>query len=236
MARMPRMFVSGCAQHIIQRGNNRSVCFYNDADYAFYLQQLKETSSINEVKIHAYVLMTNHVHLLVTGENDKSIPKMMQSLGRNFVRYINLMYQRTGTLWEGRYKSSLVATSQYFLTVSRYIELNPVRANMVHLPGEYPWSSYRHNAMGINISLITEHEEYQHLASTKGSRLLAYRALFGKEIPSQLLDEIRFSTNKNWIIGNDKFKQEIEAALSRKLIKPKWGGDRKSIIFREQEL
>ena len=230
------MFVDGCAQHIIQRGNNRSVCFYNNADYAFYLQQLKETSIRNNVEIHAFVLMTNHVHLLVTGQNKQSIPKMMQSLGRNFVRYINITYQRTGTLWEGRYKSALVSTRQYFLTVSRYIELNPVRANMVRLPGAYPWSSYRHNAMGINISLITEHEEYQGLASSRAKRLLAYRSLFNDEIPNQLLDEIRFSTNKGWILGNDKFQQEIEVALKRKLSRPKWGGDRKTVLLRDQEL
>lgn len=135
---MPRLFVEGCSQHIIQRGNNRSVCFFSDADYAFYLQQLKDAAQKNDVKVHAFVLMTNHVHMLVTGQNKDDVPNMMQALGRSFVRYINIVYKRTRTLWEGRYKSSIVSTRQYFLAVSRYIELNPIRAKMVAHPGEYP--------------------------------------------------------------------------------------------------
>ena len=117
MARKPRLYVDGCAQHIIQRGNNRSACFYADVDYAFYLQKLKDAAALNHVKVHAFVLMTNHVHLLASGEDKDSIPDMMQTLGRSYVRYVNITYQRTGTLWEGRYKSSLVSTSGYLFTL-----------------------------------------------------------------------------------------------------------------------
>lgn len=234
MARMPRLFVEGCAQHIIQRGNNRSVCFFCDADYALYLQKLNDAARKNNVKIHAFVLMTNHVHLLVSGQNRHDIPNMMQSLGRSFVRYINIIYHRTGTLWEGRYKSSIVSTSRYFLAVSRYIELNPIRAKMVVLPGEYPWSSYRHNAMGIPIDLISEHEEYNCLAKTKAARIRAYRQLFGNELSTEHLDEIRLCTNKGWVIGDEKFKQEIELVLNRKVSNLEWGGDRKSELFKDQ--
>ena len=160
MARLPRLYVEGCAQHIIQRGNNRSVCFYHDEDYAFYAQKLKETADKFGVAIHAYVLMTNHVHLLVTPKKHDSISKMMQSLGRQYVRYINITYQRTGTLWEGRFKSCLVDSSHYFLVVSKYIELNPVRAGMVVHPCEYPWSSYRSNGMGVLIELLSLLERF----------------------------------------------------------------------------
>jgi len=151
MARLPRLYVPGCAHHIIQRGNNRQACFFDDLDYAFYLDKLKEASKKYRVSIHAFVLMTNHVHLLATPNDQYGISKMMQSLGRRYVGYVNATYQRTGTLWEGRYKSTLVDSEDYLLTVSRYIELNPVRADMVDHPAEYPWSSYRGNSMGKEI-------------------------------------------------------------------------------------
>lgn len=232
MARMPRLYVDGCAQHIIARGNNRSACFFDVADYAVYLRRLQEASASNQVKIHAFILMTNHVHLLASGEDRESIPRMMQSLGRRFVRYINTTYQRTGTLWEGRYKSSLISTTQHLLAISRYIEMNPVRAGMVVSPGHYPWSSYRHNGMGINISLISEHEVYRDLATTRAGRIKAYRNLFEAELPAELIDDIRISTNKGWVIGNDEFRLEIATALGRNVERVNWGGDRRSHSFK----
>ena len=234
MARMPRLYVEGCAQHVVQRGNNRSACFFCDSDYAFYLQKLKEASSFHGDKVHAFVLMTNHVHLLLTPSDRYGVSRLMQSLGRAYVKYINITYQRTGTLWEGRYKSSLVASDSYFLAVSRYIELNPLRAKMVKLLGEYPWSSYRHNAMGIMIGLIVEHPLYLNLGDTKASRLLAYRKLFDVDFTVSLLDEIRVSLNKEWALGDSRFTEEIEAVLGRKVKDRKWGGDRKSELFKNQ--
>lgn len=236
MARMPRLYVEGCAQHIVQRGNNRSSCFFCEKDYAFYVKKLKEASVKHNVKIHAFVLMTNHVHLLVTPNDQYGVSLMMQSLGRNYVKYINLTYQRTGTLWEGRFKSSLVASDSYFFRVSRYIELNPVRAHMVKLAGEYPWSSYRHNAMGITVGLISEHYLYHQLAESKVGRLMAYRALFDDEFDSSLLDEIRESINKEWVLGESRFTEEIELMLGRKVKHRQWGGDRKSVDFKNQVL
>ncbi len=234
MARMPRLYVEGCAQHVVQRGNNRSACFFCEADYAFYLQKLKEASKLHDVIVHAFVLMTNHVHLLVTPNDRYGVSRLMKSLGRAYVKYINLTYRRTGTLWEGRYKSSLVASDHYFLTVSRYIELNPVRANMVKLPGEYPWSSYRHNGMGITIGLITEHRLYHDLGDTRASRLLWYRHIFSSEFMVSLLDEIRISINKEWALGDSRFTEEIETMLGRKVKNRSWGGDRKSESFKNQ--
>lgn len=231
MARLPRIYVDGCAYHIVQRGNNHEACFYREADYAFYLQKLREAAEKYRVRVHAFVLMTNHVHLLVTPSDKEGVARMMQSLGRSFVRYMNITYKRTGTLWEGRYKSSLVGGERYLLAVYRYIELNPLRANMVTLPGEYPWSSYRHNAMGIHIELVQEHPVYLGLSNTKAGRLLAYRELFERRIPPSLIQEIRLCANKEWVLGDKTFNEQIERAIGRTINNDGWGGDRKSKNF-----
>lgn len=236
MARLPRIYMQGCAQHVVQRGNNRSVCFYTDADYAFYLQKLQEAARTHQVAIHAFVLMTNHVHLLVTPASESGISSMMQALGRSYVRYINIMYRRTGTLWEGRYKASLVSSDAYFLAVMRYIEMNPVRARLVTCPHAYPWSSYRHNGMGKTIRLITEHALYQRLGETRAARMRAYRLLFDNELPSPLVENIRQCINKERVVGNDDFNRQIEAACKRKINSRKWGGDRKSEGFRKNQV
>ena len=227
--------MEGAAQYIVQCGNNRDVCFYAEADYAFYVQQLNESAKKYKVAVHAFVLMTNHVHLLVTPSAANGVSLMLQSLGRQYVGYVNRTYGRTGTLWEGRFKSSLVSSDRYFLTVSRYIEMNPVRAHMVELPGEYPWSSYRHNAMGIDIALVTEHKLYLDLGKTKAQRLLQYRFLFDVALPNKIVDEIRLCTNKGWIIGNEKFRQQIEYAFGRKINGETRGGDRRSISFLDRD-
>jgi putative transposase len=228
MARLPRLYVAGCSHHIIQRGNNRDACFFDEKDYAFYLQQLKISAGQSGVAIHAFVLMTNHVHLLVTPPAANACAKMMQSLGRKYVQYINLTYRRTGTLWEGRYKSTLVDCDSYFLTVSRYIELNPVRAKMIADPSEYAWSSYRGNAMGKDIGLLTPHHTYLALGETAAQRIIRYRKLFADVIPMNTLDQIRECTNKSWVLGSSKFKAQIESAANRRIESLGWGGDRKS--------
>ena len=146
MARLPRFCPSGVAQHIIQRGNNRQVCFASNEDLAAYAYWLKLYSNEFDVDVHAWVFMTNHVHLLVTPSTDDGVSKFMQSLGRHYVRYFNKVYKRSGTLWEGRFKSCLVQSEEYLLQCYRYIELNPVRANMVNDPADYIWSSYQCNA------------------------------------------------------------------------------------------
>ena len=146
MPRKPRFNIVGIPQHVIQRGNNREPCFYSEQDYQRYLKDLSDSAKKHDCRIHAYVLMTNHVHLLVTPMVEHGISNMMQALGRRYVYYINKNYQRSGTLWEGRYKASLIDSERYLLTCMRYIELNPVRAKMVEHPGEYPWSSYQANA------------------------------------------------------------------------------------------
>ena len=155
MARLPRYFVEGQALHIIQRGNNREPIFADDQDYHFYQECLQESAERHGLAIHAYVFMTNHVHLLATPQTTESVGKTLQSLGRRYVQYFNYTYDRTGTLWEGRYKATLIDSDRYLLTCMRYIELNPVRAGMVDHPRDYPWCSYAANALGEDNLLIT---------------------------------------------------------------------------------
>lgn len=216
MARLPRLFLPGQPQHVIQRGNNRDPIFAADDDYRFYLQCLKEAADAQGLAVHAYVLMTNHVHLLVTPETESSLSKTMQSIGRRYVQYFNYAYGRTGTLWEGRYKSTLIDSERYLLTCMRYIELNPVRATMVEHPGDYPWSSYRPNAQGAPDVLIAPHMLYRRLGRADEERQSAYRQLFRAQIPKADLDAIRDATNKAWVLGDNRFGAKVEALSERR--------------------
>ena len=228
MARLPRLYMDGCAHHIIQRGNNRQACFFEEADYKVYLDLLKKASEKYKVSIHAFVLMTNHVHLLTTPNNEIGNSRMMQAIGRSYVGYINHTYSRTGALWEGRYKSTLVDSEDYLLTVHRYIELNPVRAGMVEHASEYSWSSYQGNAMGKEIELITPHDAYTALGKTKEKRLKNYRTLFRGRMAEKTLKEIRDATHKGWVLGSERFIQQIEQTTGRTAKPRPRGGDRKS--------
>ena len=233
MARLPRLYFPGCPQHVIQRGNNREACFYDEADYKAYLSFLKEAASKYQVVIHAFVLMTNHVHLLATPRDEQGISRLMQAQGRKYVQYFNFTHGRTGTLWEGRYKSTLVDSDSYLLTVYRYIELNPVRAGMVSHASEYPWSSYQSNALGKPIQLLTPHALYLQLGKTEAERQDAYRSLFRGKMPERELMTIREATNKAWVLGDDRFKAKIEAKTGRRAVPLGRGGDRKSAEYRD---
>lgn len=217
MARLPRIAPAGIPVHVIQRGNNRQTCFKETEDFSAYAGWLKEYSQKHKVDIHAWVFMTNHVHLLCTPLEDGAVSMLMQSLGRRYVRYFNYRYQRTGTLWEGRFKSCLVQTELYLLQVYRYIELNPVRAGMAKDPGEYRWSSFQINALGKKSDLCTPHSEYLGLGGTKEEQLKNYRALFDNHLEDRLLKEIRVGTNKGLAIGHDRFKEQIEKSTGRKM-------------------
>jgi len=232
MARLPRFVIPGQPQHVIQRGNDRQDIFRAEGDYRFYLEKLSAAATKHRCDIHAYVLMTNHVHLLVTPHGEDGIGKMMQMLGRYYVQYFNYSYKRTGTLWEGRYKATLIDSEQYLLTCMRYIELNPVRAqNMVNHPAEYPWSSYHRNASGKEDGLVTPHREYKRLGSTDPERQSAYRQLFRARIPEMTLDAIREATNKAWVMGSDRFKTRISSKIDRPVQSSGHGGDRKSVAY-----
>ena len=215
MPRKPRMYLAGLPCHVIQRGNNRSVCFITDQDYQFYLDCLIEACRRYRVSVHAYVLMTNHVHLLMTPDDADGISRVIQSLGRRYVQYINYRYRRTGTLWESRHKASPVQADRYLLTCYRYIELNPVRAGMVQHPADYHWSSHRANAYGESSTLLTPHEAYLALGEADETRLPAYRQLFAVDIDARELSSIRSAANFAMPLGNDRFKAQIEAALQR---------------------
>lgn len=236
MARLPRFMLPGQPQHVIQRGNNSELIFADTNDYFFYLECLINASKKQKVDIHAYVLMTNHVHLLVTPWTNNGIGLMMQSIGRRYVQYFNQRYHRTGTLWEGRYKATLLDSEEYLLACCRYIELNPVRARIVKNPAEYPWSSYHCNALGEIDDLVTPHSIYQATGNDVGQRIKAYQALFETDIESNVMNAIRMATNKAWVLGDERFKLKIEKLLNRQVSPKARGGDHCSQKYKESKL
>ena len=234
MARQPRLLLPGHPRHVIQRGNNRHAIFADEADYRFYLDTLQEACERFTCQVHAYVLMTNHVHLLMTPDCKAGISKVMQSLGRRYVQNFNYRYRRSGTLWEGRYKAALLDTEPYLLTCYCYIELNPVRAGMVVRPETYRWSSHRCNAPGEPDVLVTPHPLYLRLAESAEQRCRAYRALFAEALEAVAVGAIREATSKAWFLGDDRFRLEIEGLLVHQSAPKLRGGDRKSAKFRQR--
>ena len=216
MPRLPRYAAPGVPQHVIQRGNNRSAQFLHVDDYRFYLECLRTACHRYGCLIHAYALMTNHVHLLVTPASNSAISRMMQSIGRRYVQYFNKQHQRTGTLWEGRYRASLVQTDQYLFACYRYIELNPVRAGLASNPGDYPWSSHNANAFGSIDPIVSPHDGYTALAADSRDRAAAYRALFEIDLEEQTIEAIRESTDKGWVLGSRQFRDEVAKRLRRR--------------------
>jgi putative transposase len=211
------MYLPNIPSHVIQRGNNHLPCFFAEDDYRFYLNCLDEGRQKYNVSVHAYVLMTNHVHLLMTPMDMTGISRLMQSIGRRYVQYINYTYRRSGTLWEGRHKASLIQAENHLLTCYRYIEMNPVRAQMVEHPGDYPWSSYRHHAYGEQNPIISDHSLYNELDNNKKSRLACYRELFLTDIEKEALQAIRKAINFSMPLGNNRFQEEVEEVLKRKV-------------------
>lgn len=223
MPRQPRYFLPHIPQHIIMRGVDRQATFFQPDDYTLYLTALDENAGKYECAEHAYVLMTNHVHLLLTPGTERSIPQMIQGLGHDYVQRINRQYQRTGTLWQGRYKACLVQDDIYLLACQRYIELNPVRAGMIPDPARYPYSSYRHNALGEDDSIVSPHKTYSALGDSRAEIRKAYRRLFESELDRKLLDNIRNTTNACRVLGNAGFTDQIEAMLNRRVRPAKMG-------------
>jgi putative transposase len=215
MPRKPRMYLPYIPTHVVHRGNNRLPSFFTDKDYWYYLQCLNDARQKYTVDVHAYCLMTNHVHLLLTPTTKEGISKVMQSIGRRYVQYINKCYRRTGTLWESRHKSSLVQEELYLFTCYKYIELNPVRAKMVRHPGDYPWSSYRYHALGEANELITTHYLYDRLGSEDEDRHMSYRALFARDMEKTALHAIHNAVNFSLPLGNKKFHKEIKMIIKK---------------------
>jgi len=211
--RRPRSWFRDVPLLILQRGNNRAACFYAEEDYRFYLQWLQLNAEHYGCAIHAYVLMTNHVHLMMTPKERDSASKLMQSLGRRYVQYVNRVHHRSGTLWEGRFRASLVEAESHLLTCYRYIELNPVRAAVVKHPADYFWSSYRHHALGTADRVVTEHPLFKALGATRAERAEAYRASFRTELDEREVNGIRTALNRGGILGSDRFREAISASL-----------------------
>jgi putative transposase len=231
MPRHPRAVASGQPLHIVQRGNNRATTFRSPDDFRFYKHALEEASRAAGCAIHAYVLMSNHVHLLATPEEPDGAARMMQSVGRRYVRFFNDRSGRTGTLWEGRYRSALVDSARYLFACSRYIELNPVRAGMAHRAAEYPWSSFGQNAGAVADPIVTPHALYLALGATPAQRRAAYRALFARALPAEDLVAIRRATRRGTVAGRVRCRQEESEELSRRLEREPHGGDRRSAAY-----
>ncbi|MDE1987913.1 MAG: transposase [Alphaproteobacteria bacterium] len=218
MARLGRYFVPDQPLHVIQRGNDRKPVFFEDDDYAQYRDWLAAASRENGLAVHAYVLMTNHVHLLATPETAASLPRTMQSLGRRYVRRINARRRRTGTLWEGRYRAAPIDTDEYFIACCRYIELNPVRARMVDHPRQYRWSSYRAHADGKEDALAAFHPVWRRLGRSVQARQDAYRGLIKEKLDPAFLGALRAATNGGWALGGEDFLRAIADAARRRAV------------------
>lgn len=215
MPRLTRLLHPGVATHVIQRGNNRQEIFFDDADREQYLAWLGEALRAEGGSLHAYVLMSNHVHLLLTGAAAQAVPRVLQSLGRRYVARVNRLRGRSGTLWEGRYKSTLIDSDGYLLACYCYIEANPIRAGMVARPEQHPWSSWRRNGFGEADPLVTPHPLYDQLGPDIASRAAAYRALFEQGLDAETLATLRDATQRGWLPGGEQFRAAMSATLNR---------------------
>ena len=209
--------------HIIQRGNNGIPCFFRDNDYLYFLRQLQTLAREIGCSVHAYCLMTNHVHLLLTPHSSQASTMLMKHLSQRHAQYINRIYERTGSLWDGRFRSCLTESQRYVLACYRYIELNPVRAGMVAAPGDYPWSSYAVNALGADSQLIVPHQEYLALGTEPSPRQAAYGELIKDALEPSLVADIRESTNGGYALGSESFQLALSRSLGRRVIRGRAG-------------
>ena len=217
MPRGPRLIVPDVAVHIVQRGHDRRDCFRHDTDYLVYLSNLRELVAKTQCAVHAYCLMTNHVHLLVTPSSEDGCARLMRNLGQRSVQYFNRRYERSGTLWEGRFKSCLVDTAEYVIACYRYVERNPVRASMVASPSAYPWSSYNGNAGRALNQLLKPHAEYVALAIEDAARNRAYEDLLAADDDPGFLAAIRDATNGGFALVGDRLKAALPAEVQSRL-------------------
>ena len=228
MPRRPRIVYDNCTVHLTQRGNNRSACFFADEDYTFYLDQLALACKTHAIGLHAYVLMPNEVHLLLSAADGQAPSRMMKQLGQRYVQYINRTYQRSGTLWEGRFRSCILGEEDYVLGCYRYIELSPVRAGTVDSPADYRWSSYHTNTLAESSPLLVPHPFMQALGTNEAEIKNAYRELFSHPLDNSLLDEIHGATNSNLVLGSERFQRKIGDALKLRTWRGKAGRPRRN--------
>ncbi len=219
MARLPRLVVPNQAHHVIQSGNDGLVIFRDIADHAAFLSRLRDASKQFKIAIHAYVLMPTHLHLLVTPSDVEGLGKMMQWIGRSYVPYFNQKYLRTGTLWQGRYKATVLDPARYFMTCSAYVELNPVRAGIAYSAGEYPWSSYQHHIGIRHDPIISEHALYWSLGNTPFEREAAYKKRVECGVNEEDVRDLTQATLKGWALGSEQFHSALEKQVARR-VKP----------------
>ena len=223
MARLPRLIVPHQPHHVLQSGNNDQNVFLDTEDYQHYLEWLRAAAKLYKVAVHAYVLMPNHVHLLVSPSDDTGLGQMMQWVGRYYVPYFNQKYARSGTLWKGRYKTSLIDAEHYFLLCCRYIEFNPVRGGLTGQPGDYPWSSYAHHAGLRPDGLVTDQAKYWELGNTPFQREAAYLELCEQGLGSQQVEAMNQVLLKGWPLGSEQFKTVLQHKMKRQVLPAKRG-------------
>ncbi len=228
MARLPRYSITNQPQHIILQGGDGQTIFQQEQDYQYFHDCLDAAAYNYSLKVHAYVLMPDHVHVLATPGNKDSVSRVVQSIGRNYVQYFNECYDGIGTLWEGRYRATVVDPRHYLLTCSRYIELNPVRNQLVDKPQDYRWSSYAHNALAQTDEMMSAAGEYQKLGSTERECAREYKKLFRQKISAEQAQEITDATLKGWVLGDSKFAKKIEKLSGRRATQLPKGRPKKS--------
>ena len=223
MARLPRLSLAGFPHHVIQRGNNGQAIFSSAADYRYLLDLIRTHARQCQVAVHAYVLMSNHFHLLLTPQDGVGLPRMMQDVGRSYVQYFNRKQQRTGTLWDGRYRSTVLQTERYLLQCMAYIDLNPVRAGMVPGPQDYPWSSHAHYIGQRGDPLLSPHPLYWEMGNTPFAREAAYQAWVQAGVESGSQQAITDATLRGWALGEDDFVANLQKRTERRIRKSKAG-------------
>ena len=234
MARLPRIVIPNQPLHIMHRGNNKQAIFRSDDDMIRLKEDIAHALSKSDCALHAYVVMTNHLHFLITPKDKQQLAMFMQIMANRYVRYYNTSHHRTGTIWEGRFKSCLVDSDHYLFALYKYIEMNPVKANMVDDIADYQWSSYHHNALGETDTLITEHELYKELGDSLERRSQCYKELFDELEISKQQDQITRATLKGEVYGGDGFHRQISQLISRATRLAAHGGDRKSDEYQNQ--
>ena len=227
MARLPRYTIINQPQHIVLLSRDGQTIFFEDQDYQYFHDCLDAAAYNYRLMVHAYVLMPDHVHVLATPGNSDSVSRVVQSIGRNYVQYFNECYGGSGSLWEGRYRATVIDGKNHLLHVSRYIELNPVRNGLVDKPKEYPWSSYAHNALGQADEMISAAREYQQLDDSSSARSKAYRKLCQQKMDPQQVQEITESALKGWVLGDSRFARKIEKLSGRRATQLPRGRPRK---------
>jgi putative transposase len=223
MARLPRLILPNYPHHVVQRGNDRQLIFREQEDYGRFLGWLRESARQYKVALHAYALLPDRIDLLVTPLDEDGLAQMMQRLGRFYVPWYNAKYQRSGSLFEGRFRTSLVEAGRYLLACSRYIELGPVRANLAQSPAHYPWSSYAHHAGTRTDPLITDHSLYWTLGNTPFQREAAWLDLAEQGVAADEIDKIDTAIAKGWPLASDAFKAELERTTRRQILPARRG-------------